>query len=185
MISVCFYSVSLPLSISTYGGWLMGIGVKNFLPPLPDEKVGILNFSGGLVIGVKPILSIEFGFDYHVKYLNKTIIGGYPADTTKTALGLFIGGVRLNLIKEGSFRPFANSGFGSYIMRTKDNKSDDGIDVPDSSTNKPGLYFGGGINYFINDKLALHIPVKLHIVLIKDINPLFLTFGAGIEYYFK
>jgi len=163
----------------------MGIGVKNFLPPLPDEKVGILNFSGGLVIGVKPILSIEGGFDYHVKYLNKAITGGLPANTTKTSIISLSSGIRLYFIKEGSFRPFTNCGFGAYIMRTKDNKSDDGIDVPNTSINKPGVYFGGGINYFIKDKLALHFPVKLHIAFIKDSTPLFLTFGAGIEYYFK
>jgi hypothetical protein len=167
------FSTAFAMSVGAGGGWFMGMGVKNF-----EMKMGIMNFGGGIVIGVMPMLSIEGGFDYHMKYVLK------DTEASKTAIMSFGGGVRLNLIKEGAFRPFAGGGMNFYMMKTKDNKADDGIDVPDASSSKPGVYFGGGINYFISDSLALHVPVKLHMIFAEGTKPLLLTFGAGIEYYF-
>ncbi|MGQ9706134.1 MAG: outer membrane beta-barrel protein [bacterium] len=178
------FSTVYAMSVGAGGGWFMGMGMKNF-----ENKMGIMNFGGGVVIGVMPLLSIEGGFDYHMKYLNKEVgesggIDYIPADAFKTTMMTFGGGARINFIPEGAFRPFAGGGMNFYLMKSKDNKPDEDPIISDSSSNKPGVYFGGGINYFINDSLALHVPVKLHMIFTEGNKPLLLTFGAGIEYFF-
>ncbi|OQX91084.1 MAG: hypothetical protein B6D57_00970 [Candidatus Coatesbacteria bacterium 4484_99] len=183
------FSASYAISVGAGGGWMMGMGVSNF-----DYKIGVMNFGGGVCIGVIPMLSIEGGFDYHVKYLNKETeeegIVTMPEDAMKTSMMVFGGGARINFIPEGSFRPYAGGGVNYYMMKTKDNKEDEDPVIADTDDNNVGIYFGGGVNYFINEALAIHIPVKLHYILVsaeddEEVDkPLIMTFGAGIEYYF-
>jgi len=183
------FSAAYAMSVGAGGGLRIGMPLGD----LADSfKLNFTNFGGGVVIGVMPMLSIEGGFDYHLGYKNKAVSeGGITIEEGAYKLQMinFGGGARINFIKEGKFRPYAGGGLGFYLIKYK--VVTEGTIVPED-VNSLGINFGGGINLFLNDKLAVNIPVKFNYILKTEkvaegetaSKGMLLTFGGGIEYFF-
>ncbi|HEC79747.1 MAG TPA: hypothetical protein ENI43_00680 [Firmicutes bacterium] len=172
------FSATYAMSVGAGGGYIFGMPMGDFSDGF---KPSMMNFGGGVCIGVMPMMSIDGGFEYHLNYKNKEL-GLIEEGTYKLQMMVFGAGARINFIPEGSFRPYAGGGFNFYMMKYKNADGEVPEGVEDVS--KPGVYFGGGVGYFITEAMAINAPVKLHMIFTEEEKTMLLTFGAGIEYYF-
>lgn len=177
-------------------------------------KMGPMNFYAGAVFNIHPMIGIEGGMDYHMGYKNKeaTIRGtlnyhgveipieeDISEDDIKWRMMNFGGGARIKF-PLGLISPYASGGF--LLSFTKVVELDgDGDETDDySKATHLGVYFGGGMNIFFTDKIAINIPVKYNMFFTgkhtfyvdgdedEDASarikpPQILTVGVGLEVY--
>jgi opacity protein-like surface antigen len=80
----------------------------------------------------------------------------------------------------GSWHPFVGAGFGAYFVQQRNN----GNDIGETET-KPGFNLGGGVEYFLNNNLALKGEGRWHqIPKVRGISPSGFAFTAGVKTYF-
>lgn len=173
VIGMAGNALAIGLTVGGGGGILLPLG--DFAD---TTKLGY-GFGGGVSIGVLPFLGIDVDFGYYLGMKSKVV------GTDKTTLIPITFGVRYNIISGGAFVPYAGGGGGFYLMKVKNS-------AVDKSYNKPGFYFGGGMDYFISDKLCINFGAKLNIVMVgtdadsyggADVSKLmFMTLGGGIGY---
>jgi len=186
VIGMAGNALAIGLTVGGGGGVLL---------PLTDfadmYKLGY-GFGGGATIGVLPYLGIDVDFAYYLGMKNKAIIGtppnpSTPEDFYKQTMTAITFGAHYNIISGGTFVPYAGGGGGFYMIKTKEDVT--GNEYTRDTCNKPGFYFGGGLNYFISDKMCINFATKLHIVMVgddyfgADVSKLmFMTIGGGIGY---
>lgn len=92
--------------------------------------------------------------------------------------------------------PFATAGVGMYMWYFSKNERTDKLPAPakpeeEFKASSLGINFGGGVEYFLKERLSLFGRLNYHMVMMKDKdkfgedfdNQGFLTFGAGVTYY--
>jgi opacity protein-like surface antigen len=177
---------------SAYG---VGVGVGGFYAlsmPMGDVAdnydMSIIGFGGKVMIGVMPMLNVDVGFGYHMKYkgkwegLSKAIpVGsglGAPVEPTDiddyylTTIPITFGvSYPISFDSMGVYF----GGGGAFVMEkfnvgeswTRSADADPagfGMTAPED-VNKLGLYVGGGLQYFFTDALALDVNPRWMMVL--------------------
>jgi opacity protein-like surface antigen len=166
ILAMASSAMAITLSIGGGGGILLPLG--DFADAV---KLGY-GFGGGASIGVIPLLNIDVDFGYYLGMKEKT----ETLLKWKSTMIPITFGASINIIHGGKFVPYAGGGGGFYLMKAKPETGDS------VSTNKPGIYFGGGIKYFFTDKIALNVNPKFHVVFVEGAKNMFMTIGGGISY---
>jgi len=179
VIGMAGNALAIGLTVGGGGGILLPLG------DLADSyKLGY-GFGGGATIGVLPFLGIDVNFGYYLGMKSKAVEGLVEEGAYKMTIIPITFGVRYNIISGGTFVPYAGGGGGFYLMKVKNSGDAE-------SYNKPGFYFGGGMDYFISDKLCINFGAKFNIVMLgddkytsdtKEVSKwMFMTLGGGIGY---
>lgn len=196
----------------TWSGDTFSVEVKDG----PYFKSGFANLDAGAVFNFNGFISVEGGVEVHGGYKNeKTVVVGrvlqdgtvellketIEEDSVEMSMVVIYCGGRVALPFKGRFKPYAT--FGPVFSRTRLEGLDLKGEINEIYTKGTnfGLYFGGGVEFFLSDKVALDFPVKyrlffensqtLHVEWFDTVNEFdaeirpvpILSFGGGIEVY--
>lgn len=196
----------------TWSGDTFSVEVKEG----PDFKSGFTNLDAGAVFNFSGFLSVEGGVEVHGGYKNeKAVVVGrvlqdgtverlketIAEDSVEASMVVIYCGGRVGLPFKGRLKPYAT--FGPVLSLTRLEGLDLEGEIKEIYTkgSNVGLYFGGGVKFFLSDKVALNFPVKyrlffenlqtLHVEWFDtvdefdaEIRPVpVLSFGAGAEIY--
>ncbi len=200
------WTVLTALCLAAASAYGVGVGVGGFYAlsmPMGDVadsyKMNIIGFGGKVMIGVMPMLNVDVGFGYHMKYENnQELTAGYTDDNWYLTTIPITFGVSYPM-KFDSMGVYFGGG-GAFVMKTMNFEIADATGTAyteeSESENKPGFYVGGGLQYFFTDALALDVNPRWMMLLdAKDDDPetqvddsisnsMFIDFLIGVDYYF-
>lgn len=194
------WTVLVVLALAAASAYGIGMGAGGFYAlsmPMGDVAdnydMGIIGFGGKVMVGVMPMLNVDVGFGYHMKYkgnwdgISKTVIpppdapesSGFPEpadidDYYLTTIPITFGvSYPMSFGKMGVYF----GGGGAFVMEKY--KVGDSWTAKFEVTNPPygykqkapedvnklGFYVGGGFKYDITDKLALDVNPRWMMVL--------------------
>jgi opacity protein-like surface antigen len=210
-----YYLIGMPmgdLTVSelTIQGTNLDVDMESGIP----FKMGPANFGVGAVLNVIPMFGIEGGFEIHTGYKNKEADVRYelfgltnewtePEDnTTWTMMNLYVGG-RANIPTGTLVEPFGGGGLILSVNKFEPENEWLGNELEFKQyiqATNIGVYFGGGVNFFVTRKVAITVPIKYNMLFSGDYTyyvrdtkmggysekwqpPAYLTFGGGVTVY--
>jgi opacity protein-like surface antigen len=155
----------------TWSGDTFSVEVKEG----PDFKSSFGNLDTGIVLNFGSFLSVEGGVEVHGGYKNEeTVVVGrvlqdgtvehldetIAEDSVEASMVVIYCGGRVGLPFRGRFKPYA--AFGPALSLTRLEGLDLKGEIKEIYTKGSnfGFYVGGGVEYFLSDKVALDFPVK-------------------------
>jgi hypothetical protein len=193
--------MSKHIGFSAWAGGIMPINGNVSADEKLSDVVGMYGFPAveiKYVIMDKASVGVNFGYGYMPIKDDKK-----PEELKDLTPALNMPYVSLNgtfnfgpMMKSenNKLNPFITAGAGMYMwyfsenQRTNKQKTAKGEEWKASSL---GINFGGGVEYFVKEKLSVFGRLNYHMVMMKDEekfgpdfgNQGFLTFGAGVSYY--
>jgi opacity protein-like surface antigen len=179
------WTVLVALAMAATSAYGIGLGAGGFYAlsmPMGDVadlyKMNIIGFGGKVMVGVMPMLNVDVGFGYHMKYKNNQELVIPSEGPGGAALAYDDENWYLTTIPItfGASYPmsFGNMGVyfgggGAFVMETAHYEVLDAtsatLTTESESESKPGFYAGGGFKYYITDKLALDVNPRWMMVL--------------------
>jgi opacity protein-like surface antigen len=196
----------------TWSGDTFSVEVKEG----PDFKSGFTNLNAGVVFNFGGFMSAEGGVEVHGGYKNeKTVVVGrvlqdgtverlketIAEDSVEASMVVIYCGGRVRLPFKGRLKPYAAFGPALSLTRLEGLDLEGEIKEIYTKGSNFGLYIGGGVEFFLSDKVALNFPVKyrlffknpqtLHVEWFDtvdefdaEIKPVpILSFGAEVGFY--
>jgi opacity protein-like surface antigen len=197
------WAVIAALGLAAASAYGVGVGAGGFYAlslPMGDladsVDMSIIGFGGKVMIGVMPMLNVDVGFGYHMKYPQvwtsdapePSDIDDYYMTTIPITFGVSYP------MKFDSMGVYFGGG-GAFVMESF-SVGETWIGEDPESKNKPGFYVGGGLQYFFTDAFALDVNPRWMMVLDADdddpetpvdestTNSMFIDFLIGVDYYF-
>jgi opacity protein-like surface antigen len=200
------WTILIALGLVAASAYGVGMGAGGFYAlsmPMGDiadaYDMCMMGFGGKVMIGVMPMLNVDVGFGYHMKYKAK-FEGTAPDDADDyylTTIPITFGvSYPINFGAMGVYF----GGGGAFVLEKFNVPAE--MTAPDGK-NKPGVYVGGGFKYGFTDKLALDVNPRWMMVLDKEdadegaetpgfdqeeedggSNSMFIDFLIGVDYYF-
>ena len=186
------WMVLVALCVAAASAYGVGVGVGGFYAlsmPMGDVAdnydMSIIGFGGKVMIGVMPMLNVDVGFGYHMKYkgkwegLSKAIPAGSglgaPVEPTDiddyylTTIPITFG---VSYPMKFDSMGIYFGGGGAFVMEkykvgdswTVAPPAGFGMEAPED-VSKPGFYVGSGWNYFFTEKIAFDVNLRWMMVL--------------------
>ncbi|KPL03366.1 MAG: hypothetical protein AMJ73_07390 [candidate division Zixibacteria bacterium SM1_73] len=192
-----------------FGAWAGGNMSLNGSYSADDnlsDVVGLFAFPAvelKYVVMDKAAVAVNFGYGYMpMKDEKKEEMGDRFKDITPalnlpyvTLNGTFNFGPMMKA-EDNKLNPFLTAGAGMYMWYFSANERTEKLAAPadpseEFKATNLGINFGGGVEYFAMEQLAVFGRVNYHMVMMKDEdkfgadfgNQGFLMFGAGVTYY--
>ena len=128
------------------------------------------SFWGNVKYGLSPNWALMGALDYQAGDVEFSATGGgiTPDVNESYDWTSILGNLVLTLSPEKQTCPYFTGGGGIYI-------NDD--------VTKPGMNFGGGIEHFFQNNLALDVGARYHMIFTEENSPNYVSVYAGINYY--